>query len=74
MYFLPSFKSIDLSVHEKKLKIDFQDLGFLIRTILAIPDLQVTQILPIKFQVKWAFGSGGKAQNRFSRRPRWPPS
>ena len=39
--------------------------------IFAISDLQVTLILPTKFQVNWSFGSGGKAQNRFSR---WWPS
>ena len=45
-----------LSVQEKKLNIDFQDsghgghLGFLIRTILAIFDLQVTLMLPISFE------------------------
>ena len=43
--FLPSLKSISLSVQEKKRKIDFQDghhgghLGFLIGTILDIFDL-----------------------------------
>ena len=40
-------------------KIDFQDghhdLGFPIRMILAIFDLQVTPMLPI-FQVNWPFG------------------
>ena len=42
--FLPSFKSIGLSVQEKKRKIDFQEgghggqLGFPIGTILAIFD------------------------------------
>ena len=42
---------------EKKLNIDFQDrghgghLGFRIRMILAIFNLQVTQMLPTKFQV-----------------------
>ena len=42
----------------EKLNIDFQDgghgghLGFLIRTILAIFDLQVTLMLPTKFRVK----------------------
>ena len=49
------FESIGLSVQEKKLNIDFQDgghLGFLIRTILAIFDLQVTLMLPTKFRVK----------------------
>ena len=46
---------IVFSVQEKKLNIDFQDsghgghLGFLIRTILAIFDLQVTLMLPTKF-------------------------
>ena len=76
--FIPSFKSISLSVQEKKRKIDFQDghhcshLGFLIRTILAI-DLQVTLTLPIKFRVNWSFGSGEEAK-RFSWWPTWRPS
>ena len=49
---LPSFKLIGLSVLKKKQKIDFQDgchgshLGFPIGTILALFDLQVTQMLP----------------------------
>ena len=53
-WFLPSFKSIGLSVLEKKQKIDFQDgrhgghLGFPIRTISAIFDLSVT---PIEFPI-----------------------
>ena len=67
------FESIGLSVQEKKRKIDFQDgghLGFPIGMILAIFDLQVTPMLPTKFPVKWHFGSGEKAKNRFSR---WPP-
>ena len=54
-------ESIGLSGQEKKRKLDFQDgryLGFPIRMILAIFDLQVTQMLPTKFQVKWPFGSG----------------
>ena len=44
-------------MQEKKLNIDFQDsghgghLGFLIRMILAIFDLQVTLMLPTKFRV-----------------------
>ena len=55
---LPSLESTGLSVQEKKLNIDFQDgghgghLGLLIRTILAIFDLQITLMLPIKFRVK----------------------
>ena len=48
-------------------KKDFQDgrhdLGFPIRTILAIFDLQVTPMLPI-FRISWSFGSGEDAKNR----------
>ena len=68
------------SVQEKKRKIDFQDgghgghLGFPIRTILAIFDLQVTLMLPTKFQVNWPFSSGEEAKNRFSRWLPWRPS
>ena len=43
---------------------------FLIGTILAILDLQVTPMLPTKFQVNWPSGSGEEAKNRFSRWPR----
>ena len=42
--------------------MDFQDgrhLGFPIGTILAIADLQVTQMLPTKFRVIWPRGVGG---------------
>ena len=55
---LRSLESIGLSVQEKKVNIDFQDsghgghLGFLIRTILAIFDLQVTLMFPTKFRAK----------------------
>ena len=49
-------------------------LGFPIRTILAIFDLQVTPILPSKFGVNWPFGSGEEAKNRFSRWLLWRPS
>ena len=38
--------------------------------ILAISDLQITPILPTKFQVKSPFGLGEEAKNRFSRWPR----
>ena len=71
--FLASLESIGLLVQEKKRKIDFQDdchgsqLGFLIGTILAIFDLQVTPMLPSKFGVNWPFGSGEEAKNIFSR-------
>ena len=54
-----SFKSVGLLV--QKFNIDFQDvghLGFPIGTILATFDLQVTLILPMKFEVVWPFGSG----------------
>ena len=47
------FWSNGLSIQKKKRKIDFQDgghLGFLIRTILAIFDLQITIILHTKFE------------------------
>ena len=76
-YFLPSFKSIGLSVQEKKLKIDFKDgrhgghLGFPIRTIIAIFYPQVTLMLPIKFQVNWSFGSWLEAKDRFARWLSW---
>ena len=56
-----SFESTDISVQEKKFKIDFQDGGHLefpIRMILATFDLQVTMILSMKFRVNWPFGSG----------------
>ena len=54
---LPSFKSIGLSVQEKKRKIDFHSgqLGFPIRTILAFLDPQVTPMLPTEFQVNMPF-------------------
>ena len=42
--------------------------------ILAIFDLQVTQMLPTKCRVKWSFGSGEEAKNRFSRWLPWRPS
>ena len=55
-YFL--FESMGLSVQKRKFK--FQNGGNLAfdGTILAIFDLQVTQIPPIKFRVNWHFGSG----------------
>ena len=77
---LRSLESIGLSVQEKKLNIDFQDGGhgghlrFLIRTILATFDLQVTLMLPTKFRVKWLLGLGEEAKNRFSSWLPWRPS
>ena len=59
----------------RRSELDFQDSshgghpGFPIGTSLAIFDLQVTLMLPAKFQVKCHFGSGEEAKNRFSR---WP--
>ena len=52
-----NFKSIALSVQEKKFKTEFQDglhgryFGFPIATIWVIFDLQVTSMLPTKFRV-----------------------
>ena len=51
--------------------MDFQDshigghLGFQIGTILANFDLQVTPMLPTKFQVNWSFGSGEEVKIDF---------
>ena len=75
-FFSPGLDSVDLSVQNKKFKIDFQDgghgghLGLLIRMILAIFDIQVTLILLTKFQVNWPFRSGEEVQNIFSK---WLP-
>ena len=69
--FPPSFKSISLSVQEKKWKIGFQDgcngghLGFPIRMILAIFNLQVSLMIPTKFRVHWAFDSGEEVKKGF---------
>ena len=69
--FQPSFKSIGLLFQVKKQTLDFQDgshgrnLGFLIGKILAAFDLQVTLMLPTKFQVNWPFGSGEEEKNGF---------
>ena len=71
-----NFKSIALSVQEKKFRTDFQDgrhgcnLGFPITMIWAIFDLQVTPMLPTKFRVNWSFSSE-EEKNWLSR---WPPS
>ena len=48
-------------------------LGYLIGTILAIFDLQVTPMSPTKFGVNWSFGAGEEAKYGFSSwRPWWP--
>ena len=63
-------ESIGLLVQKKRI-IDFQDgghggnLGFLIGKILAIFDLQVTPMLPTKFQVFWPLISGEEAKIDF---------
>ena len=65
--------NLSFSFRRKKLNIDVQNGGhliFSIGTMLAIFDLQVILILPIKFWVTWPFGSGEEAQNRFLR---WQP-
>ena len=52
-------ESTGLLVQKKKRKIDFQDsnhLGFLIRMILAIFNLQAILMPPIKFRVSWPRG------------------
>ena len=36
--------------------------------------LQVTQMLPTKFRIKWPFSSGEEAKNRFTRWLSWWPS
>ena len=57
-----------LSVQDK-FNTDFQEsshLGFPIRTILATFDLQVTLILPMKFQVSCLLVLDKIVQNRFS--------
>ena len=72
-----NFKSIALSVQEKKFKTDFQDghhsrnLRFPIATIWAIFYLQFTLILPTKSRVNWPFSSEEVKKKGFSR---WPPS
>ena len=65
---------MDFQFRRRSEKIDFQDgchgghLGFLIGTILAIFDLQVTLMLPTKFKVNKPFGSGEEVKNFQSER------
>ena len=77
---LPRKFGVNWPFVQEKRKIDFQDggpgghLGFLIGTILAIFELQVTLMVPSKFGVNWPLGSGEEAKNRFSRWQPWRPS
>ena len=68
--FLPSFNWPVGSIEEGKSRFSRWrnrcHLGFLIRMILAIFDLQLTPLLPTEFQVNWPFGSGDEAKSRFS--------
>ena len=72
-----NFKSIALSVQEKKFKTCFQDgrhgrnLGFPVATVWTNFNIQVTSMLPTKFRVNWPFSSEEEGKNIFSR---WPPS
>ena len=64
-----SFKSIGLLVQEKKRKLDFQDGHHRTSWIsnqkdFSFFDLQVTLMLPSKFQVNWPFGSGEEVNKR----------
>ena len=60
--------------------MDFQDSshgghpGFPIGIILAIFNLQVTLMLPSKFEVNWSFSSEEEVKNRFSRWLPWRPT
>ena len=51
-------------VPKKRFEVDFQDsnhgsnLRFPLGMILAIFNLQINPILPIKFRVKWSYSSG----------------
>ena len=72
-----SFKSVGLSIQEKKFNIVFEDSGhlkYLIGTILATFDLQVTSILLMEFRMNWLLVQD-KVQNKFLtwllKRPFW---
>ena len=73
---ITSFELIGLLVQEERRKTYFQDgrhgghLRLPIGAILAIYDLQITPMLPTKFQVNQPFGSEEETKNRFSR---WMP-
>ena len=67
---LPSFKSIGLSFQERKRKHIFKVLAILdfpLEQSKLFFYLQVTRMLPTKFQDNWPWSSGEEAKNRFSR-------
>ena len=59
-----------LTYCSEEAKTDFQDglhdgrFGFPSGTILIVLDLQVTPMLPTKFQVNWLFDSGEEAKKK----------
>ena len=64
---LPTKFGINWPFHSGEEGYHGSDLGFLIGTILAIFDLQVTPMLPNKFRVNWLLGLGEEVKNIFSR-------
>ena len=78
--FLSSFSSIQLMVWKEMSFEDFQDgchgghLGKPNGTILAILNLYVALVLPIKFQLNPTYSLGGDVVWRISRWPPWWPS
>ena len=79
-YFPPSFGLIRLTIREQKWFEDFQDgchcghTGYRNRTILAILNLYVTPMPPIKFWLNQTCSLGGDDIWRISRWPPWQPS
>ena len=75
--FPPSFGSIQLTVWEEMSFEEFQDGGHLGHwnvTILAILNLYVASMLPIKFLLNPTYGLGGDVLWRISRWPPWRSS
>ena len=72
--FLPSFGSKEIVQNKFSRLRPGQPSCISIETILAIFDLQVTLILPTKFQINWPLGSREEVQSRFSRCRLWQPS